>query len=96
MTAGNVVIRRRRFLVGKTAWLIVAFGVIIFIGIVIQFQMTWSREHVRGITSDAVDAIDVAKTGAAAVVPDSNPFQPLLDLFQTSPAPDPSPSPTTP
>lgn len=92
MIAGNVVIRRRRFLVGKTAWLIVAFGVIIFIGIVIQFQMTWSRERVRGVTSDAVDAIDVAKTGAAAVVPDFNPFQPLFDLFQTSPSPDPSPT----
>lgn len=92
MPTANVVIRRRRFLVGKTAWLIVAFGVIIFIGIVIQFQMTWSRERVRGITSDAFDAIDVAKTGAAAVVPDSNPFQPLFDLFQALPSPDPSPT----
>jgi hypothetical protein len=82
MTAGNVVIRRRRFLVGKTTWLIVAFGVIILIGMVIQFRMTWSREHVRGITSDAVDAIDAAKTGAAAAVPSSNPLQPLFDLFQ--------------
>lgn len=96
MTAGNVVIRRRRFLVGKTAWLIVAFGVIILIGIVIQFHMTWSRERVRGVTSDAADAIDVAKTGASAVIPDSNPFQPLFDLFQTLPSSDPSPSPTTP
>lgn len=96
MTTGNVVIRRRRFLVGKTAWLIVAFGVIIFIGIVIQFHMTWSREHVRGITSDAVDVMNVAKTGVAAVVPSSNPLQPLFDLFQTSSEVDPSPSPTTP
>ncbi len=79
--AGNVVIKKRRFLVGKTPWLLGAFGVIILVTMIIQFDMTWNREHVRGVGSDASDVLKLIKINAGLAVPETNPFQPLIDLY---------------
>ncbi len=77
----NVVIKKRRFLVGKTPWLLGAFGVIILAVTTIQINMTWKRERLRGIGSDASDVLTLIKINAGLAVPETNPFQPLIDLY---------------
>lgn len=76
-----VVIQKRRFFAGKMLWLFGGCVTLVVIGTVIQMRMTWSREQMRGITSEANDAIAAAKVGAERVTPDSNPFAPLLEVF---------------
>ena len=84
MTTPTVLITKRKFLVGKTAWLIGLFSVIILLGFLIQVKMTWERERLRSVTSEANDAVNVAKTGFSAVLPKSSVFQSLFDFFQSS------------
>jgi hypothetical protein len=81
MSGQNVVIQKRRFLAGKILWLFGGCVVLVVIGTVIQMRMTWSREQMRGITSDASDAIAAVRNGAVQVTPEENPFAPLLEVF---------------
>jgi len=82
MTPKSIVVVRRRFFVGKTVWIFGACLLLLCIGVMIQLRMTWSRERMREITSDAHDAAVVVETGAKIMKPDKNPFEPLLQLFQ--------------
>jgi hypothetical protein len=84
MSAQAVVIPKRRFFAGKMLWLFGGCVAVIVIGTVIQMRMTWSREQMRGITSEANDAIAAAKVGASQIRPSENPFAPLLEMFQTT------------
>lgn len=54
---------------------------LVMIGTVIQLRMTWSREQLRDIASEAGDAIAAARDGAALVVPDKNSLAPLLEAL---------------
>lgn len=83
MSAQNVVIQKRRFFAGKMLWLFGGCMMLVAIGTVIQMRMTWSREHMRDITSEANDALAAAKVGAERVIPEQNPFAPLLEIFNT-------------
>lgn len=82
MTPQSIVVVKRRFLVGKTVWVFGACILLLGIGAMIQFRMTWSREHMRDISSDAHDAAVAVETGVKVMKPDKNPFEPLLQLFQ--------------
>ena len=82
MSEQSVVLKKRRLFVGRIAWMFGGFMVLAVIGVMIQLRMTWSREQMRGITSDAEDAITIAKTGVVSVKLDSNPFEPILRLFR--------------
>ncbi|MFA6017770.1 MAG: hypothetical protein WCT28_03940 [Patescibacteria group bacterium] len=82
MTPQSIVVVKRRFFVGKTTWIFATCVLLLCIGVVIQLRMTWSREHIWGITSDAHDAVAAVETGAKVMKPDKNPFEPLLQLFQ--------------
>lgn len=80
MPEHRVVIQKRRLFAGKALWLLCGCTALVVVGTVIQMRMTWSREQMRGITSEASDAITAARVGAEHVVPDTNPFAPLLDI----------------
>lgn len=57
MSAPNVVMKKRRFFVGNVAALMILCTIVIVLGTIIQIRMTWSREHMRGMTAEAEDVI---------------------------------------
>ena len=81
MSAQNVVIQKRRFFAGKMLWLFGGCVTLVIIGTVIQLRMTWSREQLRGIASEAGDVVTAARDGAALVMPEENPFASLLEVL---------------
>ena len=81
MSTQNVVIQKRRFFAGKMLWVFGGGVALIVIGTIIQMRMTWSREQMRGIMSEANDAIAAARVGAERVTPETNPFAPLIQAF---------------
>ncbi len=54
---------------------------LVVVGTVIQMRMTWSREHMRSITSEASDIMAAAKEGAEYVTPEEHPFAPFLEVL---------------
>ena len=54
-------------------------------------KMTWGRERLRGITSDAVDFMNVAKTGLVSVIPPKSEFEPFIQLFNEATQGQPAP-----
>lgn len=86
MTEQSIVVRKRRFFEKKVVWILGGAAIIVMIGLVVQLNMTWSRERLRGVSDDAQDAWHAAESGASSIVPSSNPFQPILDLFTASDA----------
>lgn len=81
MDASRIVVPKRRFLAGKTAWIVVAVAIVVLIGTIIQMRMTWTRERTRGITSDAVDLINTVKTEFGSALPPASAFAPITDAF---------------
>ncbi len=77
MNAPRIVIPKRRFLAGKTAWVVVAIAVMVLLGAAIQLKMTWTRERTRGITADAVDFFHAVKAGVSSVIPPASAFPPI-------------------
>lgn len=76
-----VVLQKRRFFAGKMLWVFCGGMALIVLGTVIQMRMTWSREQMRSVASEAHDAVAAAKFGAERVTPETNPFAPLLELL---------------
>lgn len=81
MSTQSVVIKKRRFFAGKMLWLFGGCVTLVVIGTVIQMRMTWSREHMRSVASEARDAVAAAGDGAARVAPEENPFALLLEVL---------------
>ncbi len=67
MEAQRIIVPKRRFFAGKRALLLAGVLLCVAIGAAIQMRMTWSRERLRGVTSDAADVIDAAKTQAQTI-----------------------------
>lgn len=55
--------------------------IIVLIGTGIQMKMTWNRERLRGITSDAVDFIHAAKTDVSSALHSKGELAPYVGLF---------------
>lgn len=81
MDASRIVIPKRRFLAGKTAWIVGAVVLVVLVGTIIQMRMTWTRERTRGVTSDAVDLLHTVKTEIESVLPPASAFAPITDAF---------------
>lgn len=90
MDASRIVIPKRRFLAGKTAWIVMAVAGVVLIGTVIQMRMTWTRERTRGVTSDAVDLLRTVKTELGTVLPPASALAPITDAFTSSDSSTPS------
>ncbi len=91
MDAPRIVIPKRRFLAGKTAWIVAAIATVVLIGTIIQMKMTWTRERTRGVTSDAVDLLTTVKTELGTVLPPASAFAPITDAFTSQPESTPNP-----
>ncbi len=76
-----VIPKRRRFLAGKTVWIVGVIVVVVIIGTAIQMKMTWTRERTRGVTSDAVDLLRAIKTEIGSVLPPASTIAPITDAF---------------
>jgi len=99
MDAPRIILPKRRFLVGRRVWVLSIIIIIVLIGTGIQLRMTWNRERLRGITSDAADLLNAAKTDVGSVIPSKSEFAPFIDLFHeaiTSPTPVETPTPAAP
>lgn len=72
MEAPRIVLPKRRFLAGKTVWILGAIVIVILIGTMIQMKMTWTRERTRGVTSDAVDFFQTFKKEIGTVFSSSS------------------------
>ncbi|MEK7632391.1 MAG: hypothetical protein AAB473_01210 [Patescibacteria group bacterium] len=81
MDTPRIVIPKRRFLVGKTAWIVAVIAGVVLVGTVIQMRMTWTRERTRGVTSDAVDLLNTVKTELGTVLPPASVLAPITDAF---------------
>lgn len=81
MDTPRIVLPRRRFLAGKTVWILGAIAIAVVIGTAIQMKMTWTRERTRGVTSDAVDLLRTLKTEISSVLPPASAFAPITDAF---------------
>jgi hypothetical protein len=84
MDGTRVIIPKRRWLMGKTVWIFGVFLVAIVIGTGVQMKMTWSRERLRGISSDTSDVVTAAKEGFSALAPKENIIEPIGDLLHSS------------
>lgn len=62
-------------------WLLGGCIVLAVIGSAIQMRMTWSQEHMQSVAREAEGAAAVARDGAERAKPDSNPFAPLIEVF---------------
>lgn len=67
-TASAIIVKRKRPKLRKAWWAIGGLGLLILIGITIQFRMTWSREQYRGIGDDAVFVGSALKEGFDTVI----------------------------
>lgn len=85
MDAPRIVLPKRRFLSGKTVWILGFIAVVVIIGTAIQMKMTWTRERTRGVTSDAVDLLRTLKTEIGSVLPPASAFAPMTDAFTSQP-----------
>lgn len=90
MDAPRIVLAKRRFLAGKTVWIVAVIAGVVLIGTVIQMRMTWTRERTRGVTSDAVDFLHTVKTELGTVLPPASALAPITDAFTSRPEPTPS------
>lgn len=81
MDAPRVILQKRQFLAGRRIWVMSIIIIIVIIGTGIQMRMTWNRERLRGITSDAADLLNAAKTDVGTVLPSKSEFAPFIDLF---------------
>lgn len=81
MTAPRIILPKRQFLAGRRIWVLSVIIIIVFIGTGIQMRMTWNRERLRGITSDATDLLNAAKTDVGTVLPSKSELAPYIDLF---------------
>ena len=81
MDVPRIILQKRKFLSGRRAWVLGVLIVIVLIGTSIQMKMTWNRERLRGITSDAADFLNAAKAGAGTVLPSKSELAPYIDLF---------------
>jgi len=99
MDASRIILPKRRFLAGRRVWVLSIIIIIVLIGTGIQLRMTWNRERLRGITSDAADLFNAAKTDVGSVIPSKSEFAPFIDLFNQaikSPTPAETPIPAVP
>lgn len=82
MSEQRIVVQKQRFL-AKRVWLVLCVSVIIVLcGALVQMRMTWSRERVRGITSDAQDVAAATRSGIGQLKPESNPFASIIEIFR--------------
>lgn len=67
MEARRIVVPKRRFFAGKRALLLAGVVLCVVIGVAMQMRMTWSRERLRGVTSDAADVLHAARMQAEII-----------------------------
>lgn len=99
MDAPRILLQKRTFLTKKRLWVFAVIFLVVIVGTGIQMHMTWNRERLRGITTDAVDFMHTTTTEFSSVLPPRSTFDPLFDLFTSvtaSPTADTSVPPESP
>lgn len=82
MTEPIVLKKAQPKLRGKTAWILAGVCGAVLVGMMIQVRMTWSRESLRGVTSDASEAIQYARDGIVSIIPPKGPLISILDSIR--------------
>ncbi|MEK9155296.1 MAG: hypothetical protein AAB839_01470 [Patescibacteria group bacterium] len=85
MEGERVMLTKRKLFAGKTAWVLGAFAVAVLIGTIVQMKMTWNRERMRGISSEANDVIGAAKAGFDTLAPKENVIDPIGEILSPLP-----------